>query len=204
MSDELENTERSRIRQLIQDTVQQATIGQVQEIFPHTGDEERPSNHEVTVSSPPGPNPTQTYQRRPIVTATSGVVNTPQVDDLVLLIFSARTDDPFILGNVYGDQDKNRAPIANPDSIRLSRNGASVDIITTENNETVVQVVDRASDVPSSTDELSIGLEVNIDTGDIVLKNQNGHGIEVPANGDVTIYGKNIDLNTDGSASFNQ
>jgi len=199
MSDELEPTDRSRIRQLIRDAVQQPTVGQVQEVFPHTGNESRPSNHDVTVSVPPGPNPTETYQRRPVMTSTSGVVSTPQVDDLVLLLFPARSDDPFVVGNLYGDQDSDRAPIGGTADYRISRTGASIEVVTTDSDETVIRLVDRDAD----DDVRSIGLEVNVASGDIIVKNQNGHGIEIPANGDVKIYGDSIDFDTNGNASFN-
>jgi len=199
MTDELQSTERSRIRQLIQDTVKQPTVGQVQEVFPHTGSESRPSNHEVSVSVPPGPNPAETYQRRPVMVSTSDVVSTPQVDDLVLLLFPSRSDEPFVIGTLYGDQDDDRAPIGGAADYRISRTGASIEVVTTDSDETVIRLVDRDAD----DDVRSIGLEVNTDTGDIVVKNQNGHGIEIPANGDVKIYGDSIDFDTNGDASFN-
>jgi hypothetical protein len=201
MPDELQQTDRSRIRQLVQDSVDQATIGQVQEVFAHTGAEERPSNHEVTVSVPPGPSPTETYQRRPVMVSTSGVVSTPQVDDLVLLLFPVRSDEPFVVGSLYGDQDDDRAPIAGAEDYRVSRLGASVEIITPGGNETVIRLVDRSADDDAGTAQT--GVEINVDTGDIVLKNQNGHGIEVPADGNVTIYGDSIDFDTTGNATFN-
>ncbi|MEG9884965.1 MAG: hypothetical protein V6Z86_10280 [Hyphomicrobiales bacterium] len=199
MTDELQSTERSRIRQLIQDTVKQPTVGQVQEVFPHTGTEARPSNHEVSVSVPPGPNPAETYQRRPVMVSTSGVVSTPQVDDLVLLLFPSRSDEPFVIGTLYGDQDDDRAPIGGATDYRISRTGASIEVVTTDSDETVIRLVDRDAD----DDVRSIGLEVNVASGDIVVKNQNGHGIEIPANGDVKIYGDSIDFDTNGDASFN-
>jgi len=199
MSDELEPTERSRIRQLISEQVKKPTVGEVQEVFAHTGNEDRPSNHEATVSVPPGENPTETYRRRPVIVPTSGAVVTPQVGDLVLLQFPARSDQPFITGVVYGDADDDRAPIAGAEEIRINRTGASVEIVQTDSGDSVVRVVDREAD----NDKRAIGLEINTDTGDIVLKNQNGHGIEISANGDVKIYGSSIDLDTQGSASFN-
>jgi len=146
MTDELQSTERSRIRQLIQDTVKQPTVGQVQEVFPHTGTEDRPSNHEVTVSVPPGPNPTETYQRRPVMVSTSDVVSTPQVDDLVLLLFPSRSDEPFVIGTLYGDQDDDRAPIGGATDYRISRTGASIEVVTTDSDETVIRLVDRGAD----------------------------------------------------------
>jgi len=188
MTDELQPTDRSRIRQVIQDEIQEPTLGQVQEVFPHTGTESRPSNHEVTVSVPPGPNPTETYLRRPVMTETSGVVSTPQVDDLVLLLFPARSDEPIVVGNLYGDQDEDRAPFGEAGEYRINRLGATIEIATTDSGDTVIRL--------AGGDAGAIALTINLDTGDISLKNQNGHGIEIPASGDVTISGSTIDFNT--------
>jgi hypothetical protein len=219
MSDELEDSKRSRIRQLVQDTISQPTIGEVQEVFAHTGNEERPSNHEVSVSTPPGENPTQTFKRRPVVTPSSGMVTTPQVGDLVLLLFPEQTDDPFVVGNIYGDTAETRAPTAQagdlkfsradvslllvrgaPESaIKLSRADTSIDISTNGLGEPVIKLTGQSTG--SAVDD--IGLQINADTGDIVLKNQNGHGIEIPSDGKVKIFGDTIDFDTKNSASFN-
>jgi hypothetical protein len=131
--------------------------------------------------------------------STSDVVSTPQVDDLVLLLFPSRSDEPFVIGTLYGDQDDDRAPIGGAEDYRISRTGASIEVVTTDSDETVIRLVDRDAD----DDVRSTGLEVNVASGDIVVKNQNGHGIEIPANGDVKIYGKSIDFDTNGDASFN-
>jgi signal peptidase I len=240
MSDELEDSERSRIRQLIRDTISQPTIGEVQEVFTHTGSESRPSNHEVSVSVPPGETPTQTFKRRPVITPSSGMVTTPQRGDLVVLLFPEQTDDPFIIGNIYGDSIETRAPTAdrgdlklirgdasvvltggdpesaielsrgdasidvttnsNNDSVvRLSRESASIDITTNSNDETIIELTGQSTSVAGA----DIGLQINADTGDIVMKNQNGHGIEIPAGGNVTIFGDKIDFDTNNSANFN-
>jgi hypothetical protein len=240
MSDELEDSERSRIRQLIQDTISQPTIGEVQEVFTHTGSEVRPSNHEVSVSVPPGEAPAQTFKRRPVLTPSSGMVTTPQRGDLVLLIFPEQADDPFVIGNIYGDSAGTRAPTAdrgdlkfirgdaslvltgsdpesaielsrgdasinittnsNDDSVvRLNRDRASIDITTNGNEETIIELTGQSTSVSGA----DIGLQINADTGDIVMKNQNGHGIEIPSGGNVTIFGDTIDFDTNNSANFN-
>jgi signal peptidase I len=214
MSDELEDSERSRIRQLIRDTISQPTIGQVQEVFVHTGNETRPSNHEVSVSTPPGENPTQIFKRRPVVTPSSGMVTTPQVGDLVLLLFPEQTDDPFIVGNLYGDTEETRAPTAGTGELRFIRDESSIDIdggaieINRDNasvnisengaGESVIKITGESTDVSGD----DIGAQINADNGDIVIKNQNGHGIEIPSDGKVTIFGDEIDLNTQNEAKF--
>jgi hypothetical protein len=199
MSDELEDSERSRIRQLIQDTISQPVIGQVQEVFAHTGNEDRPSNHEVTVSVPPGENPAQTFKRRPVVTPSSGMVTTPQLDDLVLLLFPEQTDDPFVIGNVYGDTTETRAPTADAGDLKFTRGGASIKLVTNSNGETIIKLTGQSA----GTSDDDIGVQINTETGDIVMKNQNGHGIEIPSDGKVKIFGDTIDFDTKNSASFN-
>jgi|APHM01.1.fsa_nt_gi hypothetical protein len=205
MSDELENTERSRIRQLIQDTVQQTIIGQVQEVFPHTGDEDRPSNHEVTVSSPPGPNPTQTYQRRPVMTPTSGIVTTPKKDDLVLLVFAARSDDPFVIGNIYGDQDADRAPEAAADVIRLVRGNLYIELL---GDGSEARIARKPGDTEAPTTQVSvddagtISIEtdgdVNISAGGEVVIDQGGSAKPVLTRDAVFAYQQRVDTG-DGS-----
>jgi len=128
MSDELEPTERSRIKSLINETVRQPTVGEVEAVFPHTGDEDRPSNHEVNVSVPPGPTPSETYRRRPVVVPTSGSVVTPREGDLVLLQFPRRSDQPFVTGVVYGDADDDRAPVGESGTVRFGRGDLEVQL----------------------------------------------------------------------------
>jgi len=102
---------------------------------------------------------------------------------------------------LYGDQDDDRAPLGGAEDYRIARLGASIEVITPGGDETVIRLADRGADADAGS--ASIGLEVNIDTGDIVVKNQNGHGIEIPANGKVKIYGDSIDFDTKNDASFN-
>lgn len=183
MSDELEDTDRSRIRKLIRDAVQQPTIGEVQEVFPHTGTESRPSNHDVTVSVPPGPNATETHERRPVVVPTSGVVSTPEVGDLVLLIFPARSDDPFVVGTVYGDQEEDRAPKADAGVLRLTRGSLYVELLA---DGTEARIAKKPDDTKEPTAEVTID-----DTG----------AVEVATDGDITVSaGGDVIIDEGGSA----
>jgi len=177
MSDELEPTERSRIRDLIAEQVKQPTIGEVQEVFPHTGNESRPSNHEVTVSVPPGPNPTETYQRRPVVTPTSGTVATPRKGDLVLLQFPKRSDKPFVTGVVYGDQDDNRAPKGKKDTVRVTRGQLYTEIAGDGS-------IARIAKKPDDTKEPTAKVEID-DQGNVSIETDGD--ITVSAGGDVVI-----------------
>jgi hypothetical protein len=177
MTDELEDTERSRIRQLIQDTIRQPTVGQVQEVFARDGSGERPSNHEVTVSAPPGPNPTQTYERRPVLTSTSGVVSTPQADDLVLLVFPIRNDEPIVVGNLYGDQDENRAPEGAADVIRLTRGDLYLELL---GDGSEARIARKNSDTGTPTAEVTID-----DSGTVSIETDGD--VNISAGGDVVI-----------------
>jgi hypothetical protein len=169
MSDELEPTERSRIRDLIAEQVKQPTIGEVQEVFPHTGNESRPSNHEVTVSVPPGPTPTETYQRRPVVVPTSGAIVTPQKGDLVLLQFPKRSDKPFVTGVVYGDQDKNRAPKGAKNVVRLTRGSLYAEIAGDGSSARIAKKPDDTED-PTAKVEIDDAGTVTVETdGDITV-----------------------------------
>lgn len=121
MADELEPTERSRVLNLLRENVNLPAIGEVQETFPHTGDETRPSNHEVTVAVPPGDNPESTFKRVPVAVATSGVVSPPTVGDKVLLVFPRGGESPIITGTLYADAPEDRAPEAAEDTLRATR-----------------------------------------------------------------------------------
>lgn len=177
MSDELEPTERSRIRDLIAEQVKQPTIGEVQEVFPHTGNESRPSNHEVTVSVPPGPNPTETYQRRPVVVPTSGTVVTPRKGDLVLLQFPKRSDKPFVTGVVYGDQDDNRAPKGKKDTVRVTRGQLYTEIA---GDGSIARIAKKPDDTKDPTAKVEID-----DQGNVSIETDGD--ITVSAGGDVVI-----------------
>lgn len=177
MSDELEGTERSRIRRLIQKEIKQPTVGEVQQVYPHTGNEERPSNHEVDVSVPPGPNPRETYQRRPVVAPTSGTVVTPRKGDLVLLQFPKRSDKPFVTGVVYGDQDDDRAPKAEKDTIRATRGSLYTELAGDGS-------VARIAKKPDDTKEPTAKVEIN-DQGVVTIETEGD--ITVSAGGNVVI-----------------
>jgi hypothetical protein len=125
------------------------------------------------------------------------MVTTPQTNDLVLLLFPEQTDDPFVIGNVYADTVGTRAPVADTGEIRFNRDGASIDIIR-EGGERIIQLVDEDADGSS----IATGLQINIDSGDIVMKNENGHGVEILSGGEVTIFGDQIDFDTKNEAAF--
>jgi hypothetical protein len=171
MTDELEDSDRSRIRRLIQETVKSPTIGEVQEVFARTdavasSADTPPSNHEVTVTVPPGATATQTFERIPAVTTTSGVIATPRKGDLVLLLFPAR-GSPFCIGNIYGSDADDRAPKGEADVIRFVRGELYVELLP---DGTKARIANKADDTAAPDAEVTLTADgtINITTdGDI-------------------------------------
>jgi hypothetical protein len=213
MSDELEDSDRSRIRQLIQDTVQQPMLGEVTQVFPR--DEEtaivntegiqlfpddedpniRPSNHEVTVAAPPGVRD-QTFERRPVMTTTSGVVASPQPGDLVLVVFPARSELPFVLGNLYGDSDQTRAPLGDPGVIRFKRGSLYVELAA---DGTSARLAKKTNETPIPADTAEPDSEVSLsETGDITISDDGGSGNSVTIDS-----GGSVNIDVGGAGSVN-
>ena len=177
MTDELEDTERSRILELVRSEFDFPVVGEVQAVHRHTGNEDTPSNHEVDVSVPPGPNPIETYTRRPVTVPTSGIVSTPEKGDLVLLIFPKRASEPYVDGVIYGDKDEDRAPKAENGAIRFTRGGLYVELDGDGKSGRIAKKPDDTSD-PTAKVEIDDQGAVSIETdGDIT----------VSAGGDVVI-----------------
>jgi hypothetical protein len=171
MTDELEDSDRSRIRQLIQETVKSPTIGEVQEVFARTdavanSTDQPPSNHEVTVTVPPGATATQTFDRIPAVTPTSGVIATPRKGDLVLLLFPAR-GSPFCIGNIYASDTNDRAPKGDVDVVRFTRGSLYVELL---GDGTEARIANKSDDTAAPDAEVTLTADgtINISTdGDI-------------------------------------
>lgn len=130
MSDEFEDTERSRILSIIRSELSFPQIGEVQAVHPHTGDEDIPANHDVDVGIPPGPNPRNTLRRKPFLVPTSGVASPPEEDDLVLVQYlRGEGDDAIVTHVAYGDDDSDRAPKAETEGVyRLVRDNLYVEV----------------------------------------------------------------------------
>jgi hypothetical protein len=214
MSDELEDSDRSRIRQLIQDTVQQPMLGEVTQVFPRDEDTAivntegiqllpgeddpniRPSNHEVTVAAPPGVRD-QTFERRPVMTTTSGVVASPQPGDLVLLVFTARSDSPVVLGNLYGDSEQTRAPLGDPGVIRFKRGSLYVELAADGSS---ARLAKKTTEDPIPPDTAEPDSEVSLsETGDITISDDGDGDNSITINGGGSI---NIDVNNAGSVTI--
>jgi hypothetical protein len=203
MTDELEDSDRSRIQQLIQDVVQQPMLAEVTEVFPRDKQtvianndgktpSPRPSNHEVSVEAPPGIGD-QTYDRRPVLTPTSGVVTTPQVDDLVLLLFPSRSDLPFVVGNLYGDSAQTRAPIGDPGVIRFRRDGLYIELL---GDGSKARIAKKSTDADIPPDAEPPDAEVTVtNSGEIKIINSGSSGIEIDAGeGGVDITGGSVSI----------
>jgi hypothetical protein len=175
MTDEFERTERSRILQLVRDEFQFPVVGEVQQTHPNNPSAARPSNHDATVSVPPGPDPIETYRRRPVAVPTSGVVAPPQVGDLVLLVFPRRADRPVVVGTVYGDED--RAPLGDTDDVRVNRGELYAELAGDGSSA-------RLSKRPGDLDAPTARVEID-DQGDVTISTDGD--INVSAGGDVVI-----------------
>ena len=127
-SDELDQTERGRILQVVRGELSFPRVGRIVTVWPHTGDEDRPSNHEVDVAIPPG-EPVQEPRRVPILQPTGGAAYVPRDGDLVLVGYlRGNGDRPIVLGSVYADADRDRAPIAEEGDIRLRRGDIAMEL----------------------------------------------------------------------------
>lgn len=177
MSDELEDTERSRILDLVRGEFDFPVVGEVTAVHPHTGNEDKPSNHEVDVAVPPGPNPTEAYDRRPVVVPTSGVVATPEKGDLVVLIFPKRSGKPYVLGTVYGDKPDDRAPKAEKDTVRVTRGDLYLELA---GDGSAGRIAKKPDDTKTPTAKVEID-----DTGAVSIETDGD--ITVSAGGDVVI-----------------
>jgi hypothetical protein len=186
MTDELEDSDRSRIRQLIQETIQSPTIGEVQEVFARSdavanSTDKPPSNHELTVTVPPGATASQTFERIPVLTATSGVVATPRKGDLVLLLFPAR-GSPFCIGNIYGSDADDRAPKGDVDVIRLTRGDLYVELLP---DGTKARIANKTDDTTAPDAEITLTADGTID---------------INTDGDINISGGQVTIDEGDSA----
>lgn len=127
-SDEIETTERGRILNVVRGELSFLRRGRVVTVWPHTGSESTPSNHEVDVAIPPG-EPVQEPRRVPVRQPTGGAAFVPQEGDMVLVGYLQGSGErPVVLGAVYGDADDDRAPIASAGDIRLTRGDLAVEL----------------------------------------------------------------------------
>lgn len=183
MSDEFEQTERSRILSLLREEFNFPVVGEVKQVWPHDGQEDRPSNHEVDVGVPPGPNPETTYRRVPVAVPTSGIVATPRKTDKVLLVFRGGTGEkPIVSQVVYGDADADRAPKAAEDVVRVKRESLYAELAGDGSYA-------RLSKKPDDTETPAAVIELN-DKGVVTLAAGDGTGIQVTNDGKVHIYGE--------------
>jgi hypothetical protein len=119
------------------------------------------------------------------MSSTSGVVASPQVDDLVLLLFPVRNDEPIVIGNLYGDQDENRAPKGAADVIRLTRGELFIELL---GDGSEARIAKKDTDTGTPTAEVSIddsgGIDISTD-GDISISADGT--VNITGTSDVTI-----------------
>ena len=195
MTDILDENERGRILQLVQNNLSFPRIGEVQKVWTHSeaGDN---SNHEVNVAIPPGGEPFQEHRRVPILQPTSGVAYVPEVGDLVRVSYLAGNGDrPVVDGAVYGDADADRAPLADEGDVRLHRKGATIEVVTTDAGDDVVRVVRQPTDGQAP----DMGLELNLSTGEMKVSDGSGYGFESDGAGNIQWYAQSFDIDTSGA-----
>jgi hypothetical protein len=176
-SDELDQTERGRILQVVRGELSFPRVGRVVTVWPHTGAEDRPSNHEVDVAIPPG-EPVQEPRRVPILQPTGGAAYVPREGDLVLVGYLRGSGDrPIVLGSVYGDADADRAPLASESDIRATRGSLYTELAGDGSYARIAKKPDDL-EAPTATVEIDAQGTITLDTdGDVT----------VSAGGDVVI-----------------
>jgi len=171
MTEELENTERSRILAIIREELSFPRIGEVQEVWPHTGDEDPPSNHEVDVSIPPGANPVREHRRVPVGAPTSGVMAPPQPGDKVLVQYrGGEGKKPVVTQVFYGDVDSDRAPKGDAGDVRANRGSLYAEL---EGDGSAARLAKKPDDTetPSAQVELDDTGKVTLETdADVVIR----------------------------------
>ena len=194
-SDELDLTERGRILQIVRGELSFPRVGRVVTVWPHTGDESVPSNHEVDVAIPPG-EPVQEPRRVPILQPTGGAAYVPREGDLVLVGYLRGSGDrPIVLGSVYGDADQDRAPTAGEADVRLRRDNTTIEITSTDAGDDVVRVTRQ----PEDANVPDMGLELNLSTGEFQIGDASGYGITSDGSGNFQWFLESLDYVTDGS-----
>jgi hypothetical protein len=176
-SDALDQTERGRILQIVRGELSFPRVGRVVTVWPHTGDESVPSNHEVDVAIPPG-EPVKEPRRVPIMQPTGGAASLPREGDLVLVGYlQGQGERPVVLGAVYGDADRDRAPRANGGDIRATRGSLYTELAGDGSYARIAKKPDDL-EAPTATVEIDAQGTITLDTdGDVT----------VSAGGDVVI-----------------
>lgn len=194
-SDEIETTERGRILNVVRGELSFLRRGRVVTVWPHTGNESVPSNHEVDVAIPPG-EPVQEPRRVPVLQPTGGAAFVPREGDMVLVGYLQGSGErPVVLGAVYGDADDDRAPTASAGDIRLRRKGATIEIASIDAGDDVVRVTRQ----PEGSDTPDMGLELNLSTGEFQIGDGSGYGILSDGAGNFQWFLESLDYVTDGS-----
>lgn len=187
-SDEIETTERGRILNVVRGELSFLRRGRVVTVWPHTGSESIPSNHEVDVAIPPG-EPVQEPRRVPVLQPTGGAAFVPQEGDMVLVGYLQGSGErPVVLGGVYGDADDDRAPVASKGDIRLTRGDLAVELAGDGSSA-------RLALRPDGTTEPDVVVEVD-SSGTIRLGRPDGTLQPVARKGDA------VSGTTSGGATF--
>lgn len=152
-------------------------LGIVTAVFPHASDSDK-DNYQCSVQLKNKKQPDGSdfeLRKVPLLTPHLGLVNIPNVGDLVLVTFiSGNLNAPVIIGRLYNDED--RPPINQEQEFLLQHNlegGGSLKIdtegvvtVTSKNEQNVITVKDE--EIAAASDKAS----VTVKGGDITLKNE--------------------------------
>lgn len=188
-------------------------LGIVTAIFPHNSENDK-DNYQCSVKLKNKKQPDgKDFELRkvPVTTSHLGLVNIPNVGDLVLITFiGGDINAPIIIGRLYNDEDQ--PPINNPKEFLLQQNhqqGSRVKIdekgaitVTSKNKKQEITVDDEKITAVSEDCTLTLqGGNITIDNGKCQIKIEGG-GITInAANNNVTVKSMGTVKIGDGTTS---
>jgi uncharacterized protein involved in type VI secretion and phage assembly len=165
-------------------------LGVVQSIFPH-GESSDKNNYECNITLP---DEDLEIRKAPIATQGIGLVNIPQVGDLVLVAFeSGDINHPIVIGRLYNAKD--RPPISKDEEIIFSPPYSK----KSDRQRLRIELAEKKM-VLTLTDEL-----LTVEAGKTVLKMKSDgevtveseSDIKLQAKGDMTLAAANIKMKSD-------
>jgi uncharacterized protein involved in type VI secretion and phage assembly len=150
-------------------------LGVVQSIFPHSDSSDK-NNYECNITLP---DEDLEIRKAAIATQGIGLVNIPQVGDLVLVAFeSGDINHPIVLGRLYNAKD--RPPVSNNEEVIFSPPYSK----NTDRKRLRIELPEKGM-VLTLTDEL-----LTVEAGKTVLKMKSDGEVSVESESNVTIQAK--------------
>lgn len=181
-------------------------LGLVISVFPHESDGDD-GNYECTVRLKNRKQPDGSdfeLRKVPVATSHMGLVNIPNLNDLVLISFvGGNINAPVIMGRLYNDEDRpplNKSSeyilqhsLAKGGTLKLDEEG--VITLTSANESSVVTINDDEVILSTSDGQVTITLEngaITLDagSGDITLKSMGNVTVGDAATGGVKVGGR--------------